>query len=84
MNLYSIATKIMVFLYVIYFQGIFYLQNGLSNKNAHQHKKSSKTPIRQTNFDFGGNSRLWNTEFEKTWELLKSNVDVSTQPFCSI
>lgn len=74
----------MLSLYAIYFQGIFYLQNGLSNRNAHQHRKSSKTPIREINFGFGEKSPLWNTEFERTWKLVKSNVDVSTQQFGSI
>lgn len=42
-------------------------------------KKSAKFPIPKTTFEFGKNSRLWNTEFERTWNLVQTKVDVSFQ-----
>lgn len=51
-------------------------KNGLHGKPAKK-KKSSKLPIPPTIFDVYDSDRLWNDEFERTWDFVRTKVDVS-------
>lgn len=62
---------------LIYFQGIFYFQNGVNGneKSLKQANNSSKIRLPKTVFNYGTSTRSWNVEFERTWNQLKRAVD---------
>lgn len=57
-------------------------KNGLLGAGTQTKKKKSlKLPIPQTIFDFDDTEHLWNNEYERTWNFIRTKVDVSKKKF---